>query len=104
MNHPDHPQGSLPMRPAEIVPAPMGYVPDEMMAHDVPSGGKRITAKLIGRAVRRHWWQAALLWIVGSSCLMAVAYAKVKPTYVGCSAARPATAISTCTRRPWSSK
>jgi succinoglycan biosynthesis transport protein ExoP len=82
MNHPDHPQGSLPMRPTEIVPAPMGYVPDEMMAHDVPSGGKRITAKLIGRAVRRHWWQAGLLWIVGSSCLMAIAYTKVKPTYV----------------------
>jgi polysaccharide biosynthesis transport protein len=83
MNHPDRPQGSLPMRPVENVPAPMGYTPDEMMAaHDVPSAGKRITAKLVGRAVRRHWWQAALLWIVGSSCLMALAYTKVKPTYI----------------------
>ena len=76
------------MRPTELVPAPMGHMPDELMTYDVPAGGKRITAKLIGRAVRRHWWQAALLWIVGSVCLMAVAYTKVKPTYIAFSQVR----------------
>ena len=42
---------------------------------------RRITARLAWRAFRRHWWQALLLWSVGTSAVMALAYFKVKPTY-----------------------
>ncbi|MFM8726053.1 MAG: hypothetical protein ACKON9_13135, partial [Planctomycetaceae bacterium] len=37
---------------------------------------------VIWRAVRRHWWQAATLWIIGSAGLMGLAFSKIKPTYL----------------------
>lgn len=37
---------------------------------------------VIWRAVRRHWWQAATLWIIGSAGLMGMAFSKIKPTYL----------------------
>jgi capsular exopolysaccharide synthesis family protein len=43
--------------------------------------GRKVSLRLVWRAVRRHWWQAFLLWLSGSSALMALAYHKVKPTY-----------------------
>ena len=42
---------------------------------------RRVSARLAWRAFRRHWWQALLLWLAGSSGLMALAYFKVKPSY-----------------------
>jgi polysaccharide biosynthesis transport protein len=53
----------------------------ELAAHDAAPAGKKISAKLVARAVRRYWWQAALIWIIGSTGLMTLAYFKVKPTF-----------------------
>ena len=80
MNPADHIPGSMPARQTEIVPAPTGHEIDETY-HDAPSTGKRITVKVVGRAVRRYWWQALVVWLVASVGLMAFAYLKVKPTY-----------------------
>ena len=49
---------------------------------------RRSPLGLVARAVRRHWWQAALIWLVGSVGLMALAYFKVKPTYLAFSRVR----------------
>ncbi len=80
-NSDDRLHGSIPVRHTEIVPAPAGHEIEESF-HDMPVARKRITVKLIGRAIRRHWWQALLVWGIGSVGLMALAYLKVKPTYV----------------------
>jgi polysaccharide biosynthesis transport protein len=83
MNPTERPYGPTP-RHNEIVPAaapiPHGHE-IELAAHDALPTGKKISAKLVGRAVRRYWWQAALIWIVGSAGLMTLAYFKVKPTF-----------------------
>lgn len=89
MNHPDRPHGPLPLpRPAEIVPAPGHAYDIDAAGFDMPPAAKKITLRLVGRAVRRHWWQAALLWTVGSAGLMALVYFKVKPTFVAFSQVR----------------
>jgi capsular exopolysaccharide synthesis family protein len=83
MNPLDSPYGPTP-RHTEIVPAPAapGHGYDlELAAHDAPPAGKKITIKLVARAIRRYWWQAVLIWIVGSAGLMTLAYFKVKPTF-----------------------
>jgi capsular exopolysaccharide synthesis family protein len=64
----------------EIVPAAAAYELD-LASADLPAAGKKITLGLVARALRRHWWQAALIWLVGSVGLMALVYFKVKPTY-----------------------
>jgi succinoglycan biosynthesis transport protein ExoP len=85
MNHPDRPPGLTPH--TEIVPAAAAYELDVASA-DLPAAGKKITLGLVARAVRRHWWQAALIWAVGSVGLMALVYFKVKPTYLAFSRVR----------------
>jgi capsular exopolysaccharide synthesis family protein len=83
MNPTERPYGPTP-RHNEIVPAaaPIAHGHEiELAAHDALPAGKKISAKLVGRAVRRYWWQAALIWIVGSGGLMTLAYFKVKPTF-----------------------
>ena len=42
---------------------------------------KPVSFRLVWRACRRNWWQAFLLWGLGSVLLMALAFYKVKPTY-----------------------
>jgi capsular exopolysaccharide synthesis family protein len=79
MSHPDRPPGYPATPHTELVHAPGAYDLD-LAAADVPAA-KKITIGLVGRAVRRHWWQAALLWVAGSVGLMALVYFKVKPTY-----------------------
>ena len=86
MNPNDRYQGQLPARHVESTPA---RTPHEVQEYappidplDMATSGKRITAKLVARAIRRHWWQAALVWLVGSLGLMALAYIKVKPSYM----------------------
>jgi capsular exopolysaccharide synthesis family protein len=85
MNHPDRPPGLT--SHTELVPAAGAYELDVAGA-DLPAAGKKITLGLVARAVRRHWWQAALVWIVGSVGLMALAYFKVKPTFLAFSRVR----------------
>jgi capsular exopolysaccharide synthesis family protein len=70
----------------ELVPAPASYDLD-MVGADVPAG-KKITVGLVTRAMRRHWWQAALIWLVGSVAAMTLVYLKVKPTYIAFSRVR----------------
>jgi len=42
---------------------------------------KRVSLRLVIRAVRRHWLIALILWTLSSAGLAALAYYKVKPTY-----------------------
>ena len=81
MNHPDRPAGPPMLPHTELVPAPGAYDLD-VAGSDLPAAGKKITIGLVSRAIRRHWWQAALLWVVGSVGLMSMVYFKVKPTFL----------------------
>src|SRR5262249_21711688 len=72
--------GSLNVRPVPEVPAPHAEHDDGIPgAPDSP--GKKISAGLVWRAFRRHWWQVLLLWGIGSSALAAAAFHMIKPTY-----------------------
>lgn len=44
-------------------------------------GGSAISPRLVLRALTRHWWQALLVWIVGSASLVALVYLNSEPTY-----------------------
>jgi polysaccharide biosynthesis transport protein len=85
MSRTDRNPRSIPARPTDLIPAPApppgplevddsSFEPQSQSAH-------RLSARLVWRAFRRHWWQALLLWMAGSAALMALAYHKVKPTY-----------------------
>ena len=87
MNHPDRPPGP-PMRRTPSSSPPTAAYDLDMAGADLPAAGKKITVGLVARAVRRHWWQAALLWLVGSVAAMALVYLKVKPTYLSFSRVR----------------
>jgi capsular exopolysaccharide synthesis family protein len=43
--------------------------------------GASFTLGTIFRAIRRHWWQAALLWAITSGFLMFLAFKRITPTY-----------------------
>ena len=45
------------------------------------SSSKRVSFRLVNRALRRFWWQTLLVWLIGSIGLVALAYTKIKPTY-----------------------
>ena len=82
MNPADHSShAAMPVRQTEIVTTASGHELEEAF-HDMPARGKKVTVRLIGRAVRRHWWQALMIWAIGSIGLMALAWFKVKPTYI----------------------
>ena len=98
--------------PSEIVPASQAAITprdfdDAPRDALPPASGRKISAKLVLRAMRRHWWQAALVWLVGSSGLVYLAYAKVKPTFDAFSAIRVEPAPGACSpriRRPSTSR
>lgn len=84
------PDASLPDGPPSDWPPPSfaaGYrpapEPDDDPADASAAGPARpkISAGLVWRACRRHWWQVGLLWAIGSAALMSLAYYVVKPTY-----------------------
>ena len=78
---PDRPDEPLPVRrlPAPPVATPVDLADDYL---DPPSSqAKGVSVRLVGRALRRHWWQAALVWLAASSGLIALAYYKIKPTF-----------------------
>ena len=83
MNHPDRFNGPLPARAKDIPPPslPQEYEDFGGDPYQAAPSSSKITFKVAGRALRRHWWQALLLWIVGSVGLMALAYQRIKPTY-----------------------
>ncbi len=70
------PPGQIPI-PAPPAPAGPEAEPIEVAA---PSS-RRLSAGLVWRAVRRHWWQALLLWTAGTSAAMALVHYKVKPSF-----------------------
>ncbi|GAC1465112.1 MAG: hypothetical protein NVSMB9_04390 [Isosphaeraceae bacterium] len=61
-------------------PAPQAGAYDDY-PQDPPPPIKKFSARLLFRAMRRHWWQALFLWLAGSSGLIALAYYKIKPTF-----------------------
>jgi polysaccharide biosynthesis transport protein len=84
MSQTDRSPRSIPARPSDLIPVAASPAPHETEgpSFDPPSSNSRkLSARLIWRALRRHWWQALLVWLVTSSALMILAYYKVKPTY-----------------------
>ena len=84
MSQSDRNPRSIPARPSDLIPSPASSVPRS--GEDSPfvpskSGSRGVSIRLIGRAVRRHWWQALLLWTAGSAGLIALVDRNVKPTY-----------------------
>ena len=62
--------------------------PRRSAADGPASGRRRPSVRLAWRALRRHWWQALLLWSAGSAGLMALAHDRVRPTFEASSAIR----------------
>jgi succinoglycan biosynthesis transport protein ExoP len=86
MSRADRKPGSIPARATDLIhaassPSPVPPRSDRPTLPGVASPARKVTARLALRALRRHWWQALLLWLIGSSGLMALAYFKVKPSY-----------------------
>ena len=46
-----------------------------------PPPPRAFTARMMARALRHYWWQILLLWGAASAALMALAYARVRPSY-----------------------
>ena len=74
MSETDRGSRTTPALPSYHIPPSVSTKVDEEVARD-------FSAKLAWRAVRRHWWQALLIWLAGSTGLMTLAYYKIKPTY-----------------------
>jgi succinoglycan biosynthesis transport protein ExoP len=83
-DHPDSPDEFLPARRSFVPPAAPAERPvDDYPELPLPSPpAKGLWLRLAWRALRRHWWQALLAWLVVSTGLVALAYYKVKPTYL----------------------
>jgi len=82
--------GSIPARASDLIPSlppPGSHSPTASPRFERPvkageaTPARRLTARLAWRAVRRHWWQAFGIWLLGSSGLVTLAYYKVKPSY-----------------------
>jgi len=94
MSRADHRgHGTVPARPSELVSV-ASATPDRgpgeggsPRAGPAPAG-RRVSAGLVWRAVRRHWWQALLAWAAGSAGLVALAHHKIRPTYAATSTIR----------------
>ena len=79
----------LPARAMEPVPQPS---PNPSPTMPVGRRGSRFagapvirrgfSARLVGRAIRRYWWQALLFWVVGSAALGALALGRGGPAFV----------------------
>ena len=84
MNQADRTTRSFPARPPEMITTPISPISREVVeAPSIPSASRLRGAsfRMIRRACRRHWWLGLLLWILGTSPLIAGAIAKLKPTY-----------------------
>ena len=76
-----HNDGPVPARQAHVPPvAPVPEYDDDPASLDA-SPPKSLSVRVAWRAVRRHWWQALLLWAAGSAAVMALAYYGIKPTF-----------------------
>ena len=82
----DRPDGPLapwqPDRPpAPYAAAPAWDEPGFETASGVADPPRKFSLKLVLRAIRRHWWQILLIWVIASGGAMTLIYAKVKPTF-----------------------
>lgn len=69
-------------RLTELPPALRTPLPPVSPASPAGSGGGlSISPRLVLRGLARHWWQALLLWIIGSAALASLVYLKYEPTY-----------------------
>ena len=87
-NTPDWFDGTKAMRPPQSAPPPPVLEFDDESTVRSGSRGGQVSLRLIGHTFRHHWWQAFLLWGLGSGVLMALAFYKVKPTYDAIAAIR----------------
>src|SRR4051794_14396720 len=93
MSQPNLRLGSTPARIAAMVgrpaPAPAPPIgPDGRTVGGPPLGRRRFSIRPAWRGLRRHWWQAILLWSAGSAGLVALARDRVRPTFEASSAIR----------------
>ena len=80
-DNPDRPDEHPPARRSLSAPRSARYEQYDDYASGPQPSSKGFSLRLISRALRRHWWQALLAWVVGSSALVALAYTKIKPTF-----------------------
>ncbi len=84
-DHPGYSDDALPMRRSQVppvTPPPVDYVEDYRVAEPPPTmGAKKISLGLVLRALRRHWWQALLLWTIGTTAMVSLVYTQIKPTF-----------------------
>src|SRR3954447_1615544 len=80
----------LPARPSPPPPvaAPVETYDDLPPDASAPPPAKKVSLRLLSRALKRHWWQALLAWVVASAALVTLAYARIKPTYDAVSTVR----------------
>ena len=90
MTPPDRTLGHVPALTSDRVarPLPPSPEPQGPTIGGPSSPRRRFSARLVWRGLRRHWWQAALLWAAGSAGLVALAHHRVKPTFEASSAIR----------------
>ena len=84
MSQADRRPRSITARPSGQIPGPASPAPsgaDEPPIDLSAPSSRKLSARLVWRAVRRHWWQALLLWIAGTSALMTLAHFQIKPSY-----------------------
>lgn len=68
-------------RLTELPPALRAPLPAASSTPSSTGGGLPISPRLVLRGLARHWWQALILWVVGSVGLGALVFLKYKPTY-----------------------
>jgi capsular polysaccharide biosynthesis protein len=82
---PDRPHGStsLPAWPAAASPPSLSAAPQAWDEFPDPEAAppRAFTVKALVRAMRRHWWQILLIWVVLTGGLLTAVTKYVKPSY-----------------------
>lgn len=81
MDTTDRPDKMLPARRSIPIPTPRAAAADAGAPPPPNTSAADLSFRLAWRAFRRHWWQAALLWLFLSSGLVALAYTRIKPSF-----------------------
>jgi len=64
----------------ETLPA-LGRTPLTPASRPSTGGGSQLSPRLVMKALARHWWQAMVLWIIGTAALAVLVYFRYEPTY-----------------------
>jgi capsular exopolysaccharide synthesis family protein len=75
----DGPPPSWP--PAQPKPQPLQAAWDDPLETSDAPARAGVSPKIVWRALRRHWWLALLVWVVGSAGLVVLAHKYIKPTF-----------------------